>query len=100
MQLQEIKDIVASQREEIEERFEKTRIIEREIDKERLKGFLKYPNVLAILGVRRCGKSTLSLQLLKNEGYGYINFDDERIMDFDVKDFDKMMKHSMNSMER
>ena len=92
MQLQEIKDIVASQREEIEERFEKTRIIEREIDKERLKGFLKYPNVLAILGVRRCGKSTLSLQLLRNQEYGYINFDDERIIDFDVKDFDKVME--------
>ncbi|RLF59625.1 MAG: hypothetical protein DRN25_03845, partial [Thermoplasmata archaeon] len=92
MQLQEIKEIIASQREEIEERFEKTKMIEREVDRERLKGFLKSPNVLAILGVRRCGKSTLSLQLLRNEGYGYINFDDERIMDFNVKDFDKVME--------
>ena len=50
MQLQEIKEIIASQREEIEERFEKTKIIEREVDRERLKGFLKSPNVLAILG--------------------------------------------------
>jgi len=39
MQLQEIKEVIASQREEIEEKFEKTKIIEREIDKERLKGF-------------------------------------------------------------
>jgi len=92
MQLQEIKEVIASQREEIEEKFEKTKIIEREIDKERLKGFLKSPNILAILGVRRCGKSTLSLQLLRNEEYGYINFDDERIMDFNVKDFDKTME--------
>jgi len=92
MQLQEIKEVIASQREEIEEKFEKTKIIEREIDKERLKGFLKSPNILAILGVRRCGKSTLSLQLLRNEEYGYINFDDERIMDFNVKDFDKVME--------
>ena len=92
MQLQEIKEVIASQREEIEERFEKTKIIEREIDKEMLKGFLKYPNVLAILGVRRCGKSTLSSQLLRNQEYGYINFDDERIIDFDVKDFDKVME--------
>ncbi|RLF30345.1 MAG: hypothetical protein DRJ99_02810 [Thermoplasmata archaeon] len=92
MQLQEIKEVIASQREEIEEKFEKTKIIEREIDKERLKGFLKSPNILAILGVRRCGKSTLSLQLLRNEEYGYINFDDERIMDFNVKDFDKAME--------
>ena len=59
MQLQEIKEVIASQREEIEEKFEKTKIIEREIDKERLKGFLKSPNALAILGVRRCGKSIL-----------------------------------------
>ena len=92
MQLQEIKEVIASQREEIEEKFEKTKIIEREIDKERLKGFLKSPNILVILGVRRCGKSTLSLQLLRNEEYGYINFDDERIMGFNVKDFDKVME--------
>lgn len=92
MQLHEIKEVIASQREEIEERFEKTKIIEREVDKDRLKSFLKYPNVLAILGVRRCGKSTLSSQLLRSEEYGYINFDDERIMDFDVKDFDKVLE--------
>jgi len=92
MQLQEIKEVVASQREEIEEKFEKTKIIEREIDRKRLKSFLKSPNVLAILGVRRCGKSTLSLQIFKNEKYGYINFDDERIMDFNAKDFNKVME--------
>ena len=92
MQLQEIKEVVASQREEIEEKFEKTKIIEREIDRKRLKSFLKSPNVLAILGVRRCGKSTLSLQIFKNEKYGYINFDDERIMDFNARDFNKVIE--------
>ncbi len=92
MQLQEIKEVIASQREEIEEKFEKTKIIEREIDKERLKGFLKSPNALAILGVRRCGKSILSLQIFKNEKFGYINFDDERIMDFNARDFNKVME--------
>jgi len=92
MQLQEIKEVIASQREEIEEKFEKTKIIEREIDKERLKSFLKSPNVLAILGARRCGKSTLSLQVFKNEKYGYINFDDERIMDFNARDFNKVIE--------
>jgi hypothetical protein len=39
---------------------------------------LSYPNVLAILGVRRCGKSILSWQVFKDQKFGYINFDDER----------------------
>jgi len=32
------------------------------------------------MGVRRCGKSVLAHQLLKGKIYGYVNFDDERLI--------------------
>lgn len=59
MNIEEIKKVVVSQREEIEEKFEKTKIIKRELNKNKLKRFLLVPNILVILGVRRCGKSIL-----------------------------------------
>jgi len=55
------------------------RIIEREIEK-KIKKSLKDNLVKAIIGVRRCGKSVLCHQLLKDRNYGYVNFDDERLI--------------------
>ena len=49
MELKEIKEVIISQAEEI---------IERRVDKSRLKGYLSYPNILAILGMRRCGNQS------------------------------------------
>jgi len=50
--------------------------------------FLTVPNVLAILGVRRSGKSTLSLMLVKelNVKFAYLNFDDENLYGLIAKD--------------
>ena len=92
MKLGDIKDVILSQREEIREKFERERIIEREVDKERIRGFLAYPNIVAILGVRRCGKSILSLQVLGDEEFGYVNFDDERFIDIGAKDLNKVLQ--------
>lgn len=60
MNIDEIKRIIVDQKEEIENTFGKKRIIEREIPKEELIRSLEHPNILAVLGVRRCGKSILS----------------------------------------
>ena len=50
--------------------------------------------IVIISGVRRCGKSTLLNEFRKNQKYNkyYLNFDDERLNDFNVKDFDKLYK--------
>ncbi|MGB9631595.1 MAG: AAA family ATPase, partial [Candidatus Methanodesulfokora sp.] len=92
MEIQEIKRIIVAQREEVEDRFRKRRIIRRDIDQERLKRYLSAPNALAILGVRRCGKSTLSYQILRDLEACYINFDDERLLRFTSSDFDRMLQ--------
>ncbi|HNS30335.1 MAG TPA: ATP-binding protein [Tenuifilaceae bacterium] len=44
---------------------------------------------LVISGIRRCGKSTLLSQLIKQQNHGwlYLNFDTPRLFNFEFKDF-------------
>ncbi|MGC8558350.1 MAG: ATP-binding protein [Nitrososphaeria archaeon] len=79
MNIQEIKRVIISQNEEMEEKFQIRRIIGREPGVENLKKFLAQPNILVIMGIRRCGKSVFCRQVLKGERFGYVNFDDERL---------------------
>jgi len=95
MNVETLKKVIISQKEEIEEKFKKSKIIEREPEKNRLKKFLSYPNILAILGVRRCGKSIFSWQIfssLSDKAFAYINFDDERLADIRTEDLDKILQ--------
>jgi len=61
--MSEIKQVLVDQKARLERKFEKERIIERGIPV--LKKYLSQPNALAILGVRRSGKSTLAETLLR-----------------------------------
>lgn len=54
---------------------------------------LSIPHALVIAGPRRAGKSTLLLQLIKNEYSGdvyYFNLEDERLAGFTVQDFNRL----------
>ncbi|RLJ06926.1 MAG: hypothetical protein DRP13_04590 [Candidatus Aenigmatarchaeota archaeon] len=86
-----IREIVIEQREEMREIFEKEKIIEREMRNE-AKRYIQVPNILAILGVRRCGKSMLSWEIFKDEKFGYINFDDERLVGMKAEDLNKVLE--------
>jgi len=92
MNLEDIKRIIADQGEEMEEIFMREKIIERSVPREKLLHFIKHPNILAILGVRRCGKSIFSLLLVKNKKFGYVNFDDERFAGFEAKDLNLLLQ--------
>jgi predicted AAA+ superfamily ATPase len=92
MNLQEIKGVILSQREEMDEKFREGRIIEREPNVNNLRRFLAYPNILVILGIRRCGKSVFSWQIFRDEMFGYINFDDERLFGVKAKDLDLVLQ--------
>ncbi len=88
-----LKRIILSQKEEIQEKFQKGNIILRAINISKLQSYLKIPNILAITGIRRCGKSVLSWQIAnKNETFAYINFDDERLLHFTAEDFDALLE--------
>jgi len=84
-----IKSIIKEQSEEVKERNKKEHIIKRDIE---LYKYLNNNVALFILGVRRCGKSTLALQLFADEKYGYINFDDERLLGIMPEDLNTVVQ--------
>lgn len=92
MNVEELKKIIKAQKEEINETFEREKIINRDTPDERLTGFLTHPNLLVILGVRMSGKSIFSTLLFKEKKCGYLNFDDERIIDFKSKELDLILQ--------
>ncbi len=45
--------------------------------------------IIILTGIRRCGKSTLLRQIMQNKTeYCYVNFEDERFIDFRAQDFE------------
>ena len=72
-----LKQIILDQKEEISEILKK-RIIKRNLTFV-MRKVLNSDLIKVIMGVRRCGKSILAHQLLKKD-YGYVNFDDERLI--------------------
>jgi len=56
-------------------------------------GQIVLPHTVVVSGIRRCGKSTLLNQIINNfyngDGY-YFNFEDERLIDFGVEDFNDL----------
>ncbi|UUX93237.1 ATP-binding protein [Methanoplanus endosymbiosus] len=79
----ELGRIAASQRSGIEHRSPGT-------SRESLKKIRPLENfAIVISGIRRCGKSTLLLQSMKGEdGYFYLNFEDPRLSEFELNDFE------------
>jgi len=66
-------------------------LVERDkIDK--LKEVIDKNWIKVIIGIRRCGKSIFGHQGLKNKEYGYLNFDDERLIGLSSQDLNKMLQ--------
>jgi uncharacterized protein len=81
-----IRNVVLDQRES----FEKIgNFIERKISK----NFLSAKKISVISGIRRSGKSTLLKQISgKYQSYAYLNFEDERMLDFSYLDFGALLE--------
>ena len=53
--------------------------------------WMKDDRVIILTGVRRCGKSTLLKQMMSEvSGWCYLNFEDERMLDFRAQDFEML----------
>lgn len=77
----ELRQILRSQREAMERRT--SGVIRQDL--ERLKPLRNF--AIIISGIRRCGKSTLLVQSMKREeGFYYLNFEDPRLAEFELKD--------------
>ena len=81
MEAERLKEIIIDQNNYILQDF-----IEREITSEIIKA-KDTPFVKIISGIRRCGKSTVLKQLKEKFGGVYVNFDDERFVNFKIEDF-------------
>jgi len=80
-----LKNIAKTQRKEI---LKKEKLISRDESAE-LRPRKKF--AIIISGIRRCGKSTLLKQMIeKQDNFYYFNFEDPRVLDFKVEDFQKL----------
>jgi len=86
MKSEKLEEVVLDQKENL---LYKNLGIIRNID---LQKAISTKQITVISGVRRCGKSTLLLHLMKHfEQFSYLNFDDERLINFEVSDFQTLM---------
>ncbi len=86
-----IKDILILQKKELETLFK-----EKYVERENIKLDLSNTLIKVIIGPRRAGKSFFSLHALnKKDNFGYINFDDEKLIETD--DYDEIIS-AVNSL--
>ena len=78
----ELKEIIIDQN----NRKEQENLVDREIFS-KVESYIKNNFVIIISGIRRCGKSTLLSQIRKKHPGYYLNFDDERLINFKIEDF-------------
>jgi uncharacterized protein len=87
-----IRDTLLLQKRELENRA-KERFVERDIDYEKP---LQNDLIKVIIGPRRAGKSFLGFNMLnKKGGFGYANFDDEKLIE--TKDYNELVA-TLNSL--
>ncbi|NGX43504.1 MAG: hypothetical protein K940chlam7_01802 [Chlamydiae bacterium] len=84
-----LKKIIADQRE-----YQLPRNFFDRSQSEVIQKFIDDPNVLILSGIRRAGKSTImrALQQKQPEADYYFNFDDERLIQFEVEDFQVLLE--------
>jgi predicted AAA+ superfamily ATPase len=59
------------------------------------------PFAIVLSGIRRCGKSTLLFQMLqKYQSINYLNFEDPRLVNFELSDFEKVEKIFYNEKQK
>ena len=85
-----IKQIVFEQKGEIGEILH-GRMIQRTIQPRFVEMF-STDLIKVVMGVRRCGKSILALQSLAGKSYGYVNFDDERLIGVKTSDLNHFLE--------
>jgi len=92
----EIKEILLRQRDTI---LKKNYGVERDLLKN-IEKKLPLPHVIVLTGMRRSGKSTLLRQIIKkyyhDEDFYYINFEDERLLDFKANEFNRLYEASVS----
>ena len=84
-----LKQVIADQKE-----YQLPKTFFNRIQSHNIQKFVIDPNILIITGIRRSGKSTIQriLQQELSESDYYFNFDDERLINFKVQDFQILLE--------
>ena len=90
MDVELLKQIIVDQKSQLDRKFKNEKIIER--DNPNIERYLSHPNALIILGVRRCGKSTLAEEIFKDKKFACINFDDDRLVKLETSDLNRILQ--------
>lgn len=85
-----LRQVVLEQQNEIKF-FRNLPLVERDKGRE-LSEVINRNWIKVVMGIRRCGKSILCHQALKDRRYGYLNFDDERLVGLAASDLNKMLQ--------
>ena len=88
--LNNMEEIIERQKKEIEKKLSGG-IVERNLEK-KLKKIIDKKIVKVITGVRRSGKSTLALLVLKEKNFGYVNFDEKELIEVKLDDLVSVIK--------
>lgn len=89
MQKQSFKQILIDQKEESQRIFQEQEVLREK--EEYAKRVLKDSLIKVIIGPRRSGKSFLAHRILKDTNYGYVNFDDERLIGVRAHDLNNIL---------
>ena len=69
--------------------IEREKVVHRDLTDE-VKKSLELEEITVVKGVRRAGKTFILYELFRENGGLYINFEDERLQDFSLEDFEKL----------
>ncbi len=83
IRLVELITLLRDQKRELRELLKDKKIIKREAQAH-YKDVQKSHLIKVIIGVRRCGKSVLANSFLQGKKFAYMNFDDERLSNYDT----------------
>lgn len=90
MKIQNLEEILVDQKEMEVDTFDPSKYCTRPEEQ-----YINLNSNLAqvVIGVRRCGKSTLCMNVLKKSGikFGYVNFDDERLVKLNSEDLNTLL---------
>lgn len=89
-----ISQAIQDQQEEVKAWLLRSKTIEREANKQ-FQSFLPNSWIKVISGVRRCGKSFLSIQALGTDSWIYLNFDDERFINLQTSDLNQVYQAAL-----
>jgi predicted AAA+ superfamily ATPase len=93
MDVDVLKRVLLDQKKEMQDILQTSQLIPRELDAKSLLEAISIPNIIVILGIRRCGKSTFTLMHIQAivTKFTYFDFTDERLTSFSTKDLNDII---------